>query len=59
MKIDYVSALEERFLAATGRRCKITSTRNKKTFQVEFRDNEDLEEIFKLFAGENALDDLR
>lgn len=59
VKIDYVSALEERFLAATGRRCKITSTRNKKTFQVEFRDNEDLEEIFKLFAGENALDDLR
>ena len=59
VKVDYISALEERFLAATGRRCKITSTRNKKTFQVEFRDNEDLEEIFRLFAGDDAMNDLR
>lgn len=57
VKVDYVSALEEKFLSLTGRRCHITSTRNKKTFTVEFRDNEDLEEIIKALAGEDALDD--
>ena len=51
VKVDYVSALEEKFLVSTGRRCRIVSTRNKKTFTVEFRDNEDLEEIIKALAG--------
>ena len=59
VKVDYLGALEEKFLASTGRRCKITSTRNKKTFEVEFRDNEDLEEIIKALAGRDALDDLK
>ena len=40
----------------TGRRCKITDTKNKKTFQIEYRDNEDLEQILKSLAGDDLLD---
>ena len=43
-------------LSCTGRQCKITETRNKKIFQVEYRDNEDLEELLKHLAGSDFLD---
>jgi len=56
VQVDYFASLENRFTSVTGRQCKITETRNKKTFQVEYRDNEDLEELLKHLAGSDFLD---
>ena len=56
VKVDYFASLENRFTSCTGRQCKITETRNKKIFQVEYRDNEDLEELLKHLAGSDFLD---
>ncbi len=56
VSVDYIASLEERFRNVTGRRCRITETKNKKTFQIEYRDNEDLEQILKAIAGEDLLD---
>ena len=56
VRVDYFASLENRFTSATGRQCKITETRNKKIFQVEYRDNEDLEELLKHLAGSDFLD---
>ncbi len=56
VSVDYIASLEERFRNVTGRRCKITDTKNKKTFQIEYRDNEDLEQILRSLAGDDLLD---
>ena len=56
VQVDYLASLENRFTSCTGRQCKITETRNKKIFQVEYRDNEDLEELLKHLAGSDFLD---
>ncbi len=56
VQVDYFASLENRFTSCTGRQCKITETRNKKIFQVEYRDNEDLEELLKHLAGSDFLD---
>lgn len=55
--VDYFQSLESRFTNRTGRRCKIVESKNKKTFQLEYRDNEDLEEILKKLAGDDLLDE--
>ncbi len=55
--VDYFQSLESRFTNMTGRRCKITETKNKKTFQLEYKDNEDLEEILKKLAGNGIFDE--
>ncbi len=57
VKVDYIHTLEERFTKFTGRRCKISATKNKKTFQLEYRDNEDLEELLKTLAGAEIFED--
>ncbi len=51
VRVDYFSSLENRFTSATGRRVKITETRNKKILQLEYRDYEDLEELLCSLAG--------
>lgn len=56
VQVDYFASLANRFTSVTGRQCKITETRNKKIFQVEYRDNEDLEELLKHLAGSDFLD---
>jgi len=56
LQVDYFASLENRFTSVTGRQCKITETRNKKIFQVEYRDNEDLEALLKHLAGSDFLD---
>ena len=53
VRVDYFSSLENRFTSATGRRVKITETRNKKILQLEYRDYEDLEELLFSLAGED------
>lgn len=57
LAVDYFQSLESRFTNMTGRRCKITESKNKKTFQLEYRDNEDLEEILKKLAGDGIFDE--
>lgn len=56
--VDYFTALENRFTSATGRRVKITETRNKKVLQLEYRDNEDLETLLRGLAGDDFLDEV-
>ena len=48
VEVNYIETLEARFTDFTGRKCKITDTKNKKTFRV---DAEDLEDIMKKLAG--------
>ncbi len=57
VRVNYFRSLESRFTNVTGRRCRITDTKNKKTFQIEYRDNEDLEDILKKLAGNGILDE--
>lgn len=57
-RVDYHASLESRFMESTGRRCKITETKNKKTFQIEYRDNDDLCEILEKLAGKEFLETL-
>ena len=57
VQVDYIHSLETRFTNFTGRRCKISAAKNKKTFQLEYRDNEDLEELLKKLAGAGIFDD--
>lgn len=56
VKVDYIHALETRFTEFTGRRCKISASKNKKMFQLEYRDNEDLEDLLKKLAGAGIFD---
>jgi len=56
VKVDYIHSLETRFTQFTGRRCKISASKNKKTFQLEYRDNEDLEDLLKKLAGAGIFD---
>ena len=58
MTVDYYASLETRFTETTGRRCKITDTKNKKTIQIEYRDNDDLCELLELFCGKDFLESL-
>ena len=51
VEVNYIETLEARFTDFTGRKCKITDTKNKKTFRVEYRDADDLEDIMKKLAG--------
>ena len=57
VNVNYFRSLESRFTNVTGRRCRITDTKNKKTFQIEYRDNEDLEDILKKLAGNGIFDE--
>lgn len=56
VKVDYIHALETRFTSFTGRRCRISASKNKKIFQLEYRDNEDLEELLKKLAGDELFE---
>ncbi len=57
VKVDYIHALETRFTSFTGRRCRISASKNKKIFQLEYRDNEDLEELLKKLAGDELFEE--
>lgn len=58
VRVNYMKVIEERFTGITGRRCRISEKKGVKTFQLEYRDNSDLEEILKLLAGEHIFDDM-
>lgn len=58
LEVDYYSALEAKFVEYTGRRCKISDTKNKKVFQIEYRDNDDLCELLEKLCGKDFLSNL-
>ena len=49
--VDYLADLERRAMSLSGRRVRISRTR-KKTIEVEYSDNEDLEELLKMICGD-------
>lgn len=57
VNVNYYAELENRFTSFTGRRCKISESKNKKVFQIEYKDNEDLEELLKKLAGDGILEE--
>ena len=54
-KIDYLKDLEQRMQAQLGRKVKIAGKGKKKTIQLTYEDNEDLEELLRLLCGEDFL----
>ncbi len=58
LNVDYYASLESRFTEKTGRRCKISDTKNKKEFRIEYRDNEDLCQLLELLCGKKFMDSI-
>ena len=54
--IDYVKDLETRARDLTGRQIKIKAKGKNKVLQVEFADNEDLEELLVKLCGKNIIE---
>ena len=59
VRVNYLHVIEERVTGVTGRRCKITDgKRGVKTLSLEYRDDEDLEEMLRKIAGDDVLNEL-
>ncbi len=56
-EVDYAASLENRLREETGRWCKITHTAKKKSIEIEYRDNEDLNEMLTRLFGDEVLRD--
>lgn len=54
--VDYIADLETRVSSSLGRRCKITNTPKKKTIQLEFTDNDDLQALLYALCGKENID---
>ena len=54
--VDYIADLETRVSSSLGRRCKITNTAKKKTIQLEFTDNDDLQALLYALCGKDNID---
>jgi len=54
--VDYIADLETRVSSSLGRRCKITNTPKKKTIQLEFTDNDDLQALLYALCGKDSID---
>ncbi len=57
VKVNYFAELEKRFTDTTGRQCKISDSGAKKSIKIEYRDEDDLEDILKKLAGDGILED--
>ncbi len=57
VKVDYNRVLAEKFTGLTGRQCRIVNTKKKKSFQIEFHDNADLENLLRILAGDDIFKD--
>lgn len=53
VRVDYLAELERKVRSELGRQVKIRDSRGKKTVQIEYQDNEDLEILLKKLCGEN------
>ncbi len=49
--VNYAAELEEKVASATGRKVHILAGKNRKVVQIEYSDNEDLEEIIAKLCG--------
>ena len=56
--VDYINDLERKARAITGRQIKIKSKGNNKVVQIEFADNEDLEELLVKLCGKKIIEDI-
>ena len=54
--VDYIKDLESRAMSLTGKRIKINDKGRVKTIQVEYMDNEDLEELLVKLCGKKIID---
>ena len=52
IKINYSEELEQHFTKLTGRRCKITSKSGTKYINIEYRDEDDLEDLIARISGQ-------
>ena len=50
--VDYTAELESKITALTGRQVKLVVGRGRKSIQIEYSDNNDLEEIVEKLCGE-------
>lgn len=57
IKVDYISDLEDKVTSTIGRRCRIFNTKKRHTIQVDYIDNDDLEDILKRLCGKRPIDD--
>jgi ParB family chromosome partitioning protein len=51
LKVDYIAELERKIRADLGRRVKITDNPKKKSLEIEYQDNEDLEILLTKLCG--------
>ena len=56
-KVNYLADLEEKVTTALGRRCRIVNTAKKKTIQLEFTDDDDLQELLTAICGKAPIED--
>lgn len=54
--VDYVKDLEQKVMAIIGKQVKINSKGKLKTIQIEYVDNEDLNELLKKICGKDVSD---
>jgi hypothetical protein len=51
LKVDYIAELERKIRTDLGRRVKITDNPKKKSLEIEYQDNEDLEALLTKLCG--------
>ncbi len=56
LEVDYVKELERKAMTLTGKRVKISANSKVKTLQIEYVDNEDLEQILIKLCGKKIID---
>lgn len=55
--VDYIADLEEKVTASLGRRCRITHTAKRRTVQLEYVDDDDLQELLTALCGHAPIED--
>jgi ParB family chromosome partitioning protein len=56
-KVNYLSDLEEKVTASLGRRCRIVNTPKKKSIQLEYTDDDDLQALLTALCGHAPIED--
>ena len=56
-KVNYLADLEDKVTTSLGRRCKIFNTPKKKTVQLEFTDEDDLQALLTSLCGHAPIED--
>lgn len=55
--VDYIADLEEKVSSSLGRRCRITHTAKRRTVQLEYVDDDDLQELLTALCGHAPIED--